>query len=210
MPRKQKTSARRFSGRVPWKSVIRIRFANRAGTRQRTDATFRCPLRASHVKYCILMVENAANEIKSTPGIGNGATRTKTSVVVSRSGPANPAFEAAIDQRYNERHVKGQSEDEEGNRVKEGLVANLGDRLLNLVEWHHDREKLVASVAGRDIELTPNPGPAGHIVEAGPVHRAVLVGGDETGDYRIVHIADLRRLHPHLTVGLKGFCQSRA
>ena len=88
------------------------------------------------------------------------------------------------------------------------MVANLGDRLLDLVERHHDREKLVASVAGRDIKDVPDPGPAGHIVEAGPGHVPVLVGGNQTGDHRVVQIADLGRRHQLLTIGMKRFGES--
>src|SRR5437660_665921 len=110
----------------------------------------------------------------------NRATRTKTSGVVSRPGPTNPAFEAAVDPGDDKRHVKRESEDEKRDRVQKGLVTYLGDRLLDLVERHHDRKKLVPSVAGRDIEQMPDPCPAGHIVEAGPGHVPVLVGGDET------------------------------
>jgi hypothetical protein len=58
---------------------------------------------------------------------------SETSVVVSRSGPANPAFEPTVDPADDERHVKWQSEDEKGNRVEEGLDANLGDRLLDAI-----------------------------------------------------------------------------
>src|ERR1700730_6217585 len=96
------------------------------------------------------------------------AKRTRGSVVVSRPRPEDPALKPAVDPGDNQRHEKGQSKNEKGDRVEKRAVANLGDRLLNLIDGHHDREELVASVAGRDFEHVPDPGSVGHIVDTCP------------------------------------------
>src|SRR5215469_5342271 len=100
-------------------------------------------------------------------------------VVVSRSGPATPSFEPTVDPGDDERQIERQSKDEKGDRIKEGLIANLYDRALDLVERHHDREELVSSIARRNINDVPDIGPAGDIVDPGSGHAAIFVGGNE-------------------------------
>src|ERR1700730_1903896 len=125
------------------------------------------------------------------------ASRAENSVVIPG---LRPAFELAVDPGDDERHIERQRKDEKPDRVEKRLVANLSDRFLDLVDRHHYCHKLIAPETRRNFDHSPDIGPAGHIVDAGSGHPAILVGGDETGNDRVVQIADLGRHDQHLTV----------
>src|SRR5215469_11097615 len=106
-------------------------------------------------------------------------------------GSAYPALQAFVDPGDDEGYVERQSENQKADRIKERLVADFRNRLLDLVDWHHDREKLVAPVARRNIDDAPDISPASHIVDAGPRNAAILVRGNKASDHRVIQEPDL-------------------
>src|SRR2546421_1622926 len=107
----------------------------------------------------------------------------RTVLVVSRSWPEKSAVEASVDPRYNQRYIQRHRKEKKDDRINQRLIANFDHRLLDLVEGHHDREKLVATVTRWNLDHVPDVGPPSHIVNSDPRHATILIGGNETGNH---------------------------